>query len=147
MVGGNKDYPTAFALKTDGSLYSWGYNGAAKGICLVNNLTDATINTPTQCYNFEIKDVVTNARFIYSNDNTAKDTAQFGYIDDKYNFYLGGYSTEADIPDFNNNIPYFRKYNMKGITTDVNLNNAEAVIHRSNGTVYRVDRYGPKKLF
>ena len=147
IVGGNYDYPIAMALLKDGTLYSWGYNNSLSGQCLVYNTTDTIINEPTPCYNYETKDGVNNAIAIYTNDNPAINKAQFGFIDNKGNLYIGGYSTETDIPDFGSNIPYFRKYNMRNVSFELNLNGEEGIIHRTNGTVYKIDRFGPKKLF
>jgi alpha-tubulin suppressor-like RCC1 family protein/sugar lactone lactonase YvrE len=147
FVGGNINYPTAFALKNDGSLYAWGYNGISKGQCLTNNSTDFNIKTPEQCYNYEKQGPVDKAIYIYGNDNPAQDQAQFGYLTPNASLFLGGYSTETNPPDFSSNIPYFRKYNMRNIAFDVNITGSDALIHRTNGTVYIINRYGPKKLF
>ena len=61
---------------------------------------------------------------------------------------VGGYSTGTNVPDLNPpNIPYFRKFNMRNIAPDVNLVGKDAVIHRLNGTVYKIDDFGASKLF
>lgn len=139
---------TIFAIKNDGTLWSWGYNGAALGQSLTNEITLAILQTPSQCYNFETKDVVRNAKYIYVNDGLPEaGRSMVAYLDDKGDLYVGGWSTDSDIPDFAANTPYFRKFNMKNIATDVNLVGEQAIIHRSNGTVYTINRYGAKKAF
>jgi sugar lactone lactonase YvrE len=147
LVGGNIDFPTAMALKSDGGVYGWGYNGGVKGQCLVNENTLTNITNPLICYNYEIQAPVNNAIYIYGNDNPSKDQAQFAYLDSNSNLYLGGFSTETDVPDFSATNPYYRKYNMKNIALDVNISGGDTIIHRTNGTVYIINRYGPKKLF
>jgi alpha-tubulin suppressor-like RCC1 family protein len=136
-----------FALKDDGTLWSWGYNGAAAGQSLTNDITNATINAPTQCYSFETQDVVRNATNIFGNDNAATNQSTVAYLDEFGDLYLGGYSTEAEVPLFPATIPYFRKFNMRNILPDVNLVGEAAAIHRTNGTVYSINKFGAKKLF
>jgi hypothetical protein len=45
------------------------------------------------------------------------------------------------------NIPYFAKFNMRNVNNDVILLGKDAVVRRSNGTVYKIDDYGAKKVF
>lgn len=136
-----------FALKDDGTLWSWGYNGAAAGQTLTNDITNTLILSPAQCFSFETRDVVRNAVYVFGNDNAATNQTAIAYLDDKSDLYLGGYSTEAEVPLFPNNIPYFRKFNMRNILPDVNLVGEAAAIHRKNGTVYSINKFGAKKLF
>lgn len=140
---------TIFAIKDDDTVWSWGYNGAANGQCLSNNKVLATINSPVQCYNFETKDVVRGAKYLFVNDGLpTAGQSTVGFLDSNGDLYLGGYSTDADVPDFlPSPIPYFRKFNMRNISPDVNLVGEQAIIRRLNGTVYTVNRYGAKKLF
>jgi hypothetical protein len=139
---------TAFALKSDGTIWSWGYNGAALGQCLSNNTTSNILDTPGQCFNHETADVVRNAKYIFVNSglNTAGHS-MVGYLDSDSFLYIGGFSTDSDAPDFSENIPFFRKFNMKNITPDVVLVGEQAIIHRENGTSYTVNKYGAKKAF
>jgi hypothetical protein len=134
---------TVFALKNDGTLYSWGSN--LSGYCLINDASNNLVYTPSQCYNFETQDVVRNATAIYCNDNALG--LMLAYLDSNNDLYLGGYSTEADIPDGNSYIPYFRKYNMRNISPDIILIYSNAIVRRSNGTIYEVSNIGAKKLF
>ena len=137
-----------FALKNNGELYAWGYNGTTNGQCLTNDDASPIVNSPQPCYNYEIKDVVKNAKYIFSNDNLAANKSTVAYLDDKGDLYIGGYSTSTNVPDLTPvNIPYFRKFNMRKISPDVNLVGADAVIHRQNGTVYKIDNFGSRKLF
>jgi hypothetical protein len=147
LIGGNANYPIAMALNETGNIYAWGYNGNLNGQCLVNETVSDYIKTPTLCYNYETKSPVNDAIYIYTNDNAPQNQAQFACLDAKGSLYIGGFSTEADIPDFNQNIPYYRKYNMRNIAFDVNISGSDALIHRNNGTVYMINRYGPRKLF
>jgi alpha-tubulin suppressor-like RCC1 family protein len=137
-----------FALKNNGELYAWGYNGAANGQCLTNNEAENIVYEPQPCYNYEIKDVVKNAKYIFSNDNLATNNSSVAYLDNLGDLYIGGYSTSTNVPDLTPaRIPYFRKFNMRKIAPDVNLVGADAVIHRQNGTVYKIDNFGARKLF
>jgi hypothetical protein len=103
---------------------------------------------PQPCYNYEIKDVVKNAKYIFSNDNLAANNSSVAYLDNLGDLYIGGYSTSTNVPDLTPpRIPYFRKFNMRKIAPDVNLVGADAVIHRQNGTVYKIDNFGARKLF
>lgn len=137
-----------FALKNNGELYAWGYNGAANGQCLTNNEAENIVYEPQPCYNYEIKDVVKNAKYIFSNDNLAANNSSVAYLDNLGDLYIGGYSTSTNVPDLTPaRIPYFRKFNMRKIAPDVNLVGADAVIHRQNGTVYKIDNFGARKLF
>lgn len=139
---------TIFAIKNDDTIWSWGYNGATLGQCLANDVTRSIITTPVQCYNFEGQDVVRDAKYIFVNDGVpVAGQSAVGYLDNNNDLYLGGYSTEADIPDFAVNIPYFRKFNMKNIGPDVNLVGEQTIVRLKTGVVYTVNRYGAKKLF
>lgn len=146
--GGSSLNHTIFAITNDDEVWSWGHNGTAAGQCLSNDITSNKIFSPVQCYNFETKDLVKGAKYMFVNDGlTTANYSMVAYLDEKGDLYLGGYSTEADVPNFSANIPYFRKFNMRNISPDVNLVGSEAIIRRLNGTVYTVNRYGAKKLF
>lgn len=139
---------TIFAIKDDNTVWSWGYNGSTSGQCLANEKTLSVVYSPIQCYNFETQDVVRDAKYMYVNDGSPyAGQSTVAFLDSKNDLYLGGFSTEADVPDFGNNIPYFRKFNMRNIGTDVNLVGDQAIIRLRTGVVYSVNRYGARKLF
>lgn len=140
FVSGN-----VFALKDDGTLYAWGNN--FNGVCLVNNNSDSIIYTPTACYNFEERDVVKNAKIVITNKDPLSGQFKITYLDKDNNLYIGGYKTEAELPTLPQYIPYFRKFNMKNIMSDVCLVNENAIFRKSNGTVYTVNSFGAKKVF
>jgi hypothetical protein len=137
---------TIFALKDDGTLYSWGWNGANQGSTLSNNMLDAVIYTPTNCYNFETKDIVSDAKYIITN-NDFKQFSSAGYIDKQNNLYVGGHLANVELPDLPTYTPYFRKFNMKNIMTDVCMINTTNIVRKSNGTVYTINSFGAKKVF
>ena len=138
---------TIFARKSNNELWSWGYNAANIGTCMTNDIVSPTIDAPAACFNFETKDNVKNAIYLFCNDNLANNRATVAYIDDMNDLYIGGYSTGTSVPDGALNIPYFRKFNMRNIASPVNLVGKDAVIHRKNGTVYKIDDLGASKLF
>ena len=135
-----------FALKENGELWSWGYN-TILGQALVNDTVTPKLFYPTQTYNFDTRGPVTNAKYIFCNDNPGVNQSMIGYLTDDGDFYIGGFSTGAGVPDMPKNIPYFAKFNMRNVNNDVILLGKDAVVRRSNGTVYKIDDYGAKKVF
>jgi alpha-tubulin suppressor-like RCC1 family protein/sugar lactone lactonase YvrE len=147
VVINGKDKPTIFALANDGKLYSWGYNGAAKGQTLTNEITLNNIKQPARCWNFDKKSEVDNAIDIFGSDNTAADQTLMAYIDANKYAYFGGYRADVAGPDFADNIPYFKRFNVKNVTSDILISGEEAFVHKENGTTYQVKSIGPQKIF
>jgi hypothetical protein len=138
---------TVFALKDNGELYSWGWNGnVGEGSTLSNNKSDPVIYTPTNCYNFELKDVVRDAKYVFLNQDF-RESSNASYIDNKNNLYIGGKNANVELPDLPTYTSYFRKFNMKNIMPDVCMINNENIVRKSNGTVYTINPFGAKKVF
>ncbi len=146
LINGSSS-PIAYALTNDGKIFSWGYNGAAKGQTLTNEITLANIKKPTRCWNFDKKSEVDNAVDIFMSDNTAADQALIAYLDSNKYVYFGGYKADVAGPDFADNIPYFKRFNVKNVTNDVLISGEDALVHRENGTTYQVKSIGPQKVF
>ena len=147
LIINGKDKPIAFALTNDGKIFSWGYNGAAKGQTLTNDIILANINKPTRCWNYDKKSEVDNAVDIFTSDNIVLDQALIAYTDTNKYVYFGGYKADVLGPDFPDNIPYFKRFNVKNVTNDILISGEEAFVHRENGTVFQVRSIGPQKLF
>jgi alpha-tubulin suppressor-like RCC1 family protein len=147
VIINGKDKPTLFALANDGKLYSWGYNGNAKGQTLTNETTLANIKQPARCWNFDKKAEVDNAIDIFGSDNTVADQTLMAYIDANKYAYFGGYRADVAGPDFADNTPYFKRFNVKNVTPDILISGEEALVHRENGTTYQVKAIGPQKIF
>ena len=147
LIINGKDKPIAFALTNDGKIFSWGYNGAAKGQTLTNDITLANINKPARCWNYDKKSEVDNAVDIFTSDNIVLDQALIAYTDTNKYVYFGGYKADVLGPDFPDNIPYFKRFNVKNVTNDILISGEEAFVHRENGTVFQVRSIGPQKLF
>ncbi len=146
VIVSGKDNPTIFALLKDGRLFSWGYNGVDIGQCLVNSIIDIAITSPTQCYNYDKSSTVDNAIDIFVSDNAVKDQTMIGYLDSDNYVYFGGYKADVFPPDFPVNTPFFKRFNMKNVTSSVQIAGEDSLIHRENGTVYRVTNTGPQKV-
>jgi alpha-tubulin suppressor-like RCC1 family protein len=147
LIINGKNKPIAFALTNDGKIYSWGYNGAAKGQTLTNEIILSNIRKPARCWNYDKKTEVDNAVDIFCSDNIVADQALMAYIDSNKYVYFGGYKADVLGPTFPDNIPFFKRFNVKNVTNDILISGDEALVHRENGTVFQVRSIGPQKLF
>ena len=138
---------TAFALTSSGNVYAWGYNGINKGQTLTNNMVADYLTFPEKCWDYDKKTYVDDAVDFFVSDNAGQNVSIAAYIDEDKYIHVGGYSADVLAPDFPTLTQFFKKCTVKNVKNDVVLEGQNVIIHRENGTVYTVGRYGPQKIF